>query len=145
MTDSPYTEDLQAVYDTESPELLDLIDRVAQQESGGQQFDQEGNPLTSSAGAIGVMQVMPGTAPEAARLAGVPFDEEAYRTDPTYNRLIGIAYLSEMLRRYDGDVELALAAYNAGPGAVDRVINRGGNWLAALPAETQDYVTRILS
>lgn len=145
MTDSPYAEDLQAVYDTESPELLDLIDRVAQQESGGQQFDQEGNPLTSSAGAIGIMQVMPGTAPEAARLAGVPFDEEAYRTDPTYNRLIGIAYLSEMLRRYDGDVELALAAYNAGPGAVDRVINRGGNWLAALPAETQDYVTRILS
>lgn len=141
--DSPYAADLQDIYNIESPELLDLIDRVAQQESGGNQFDSQGNPLESSAGAIGVMQVMPGTAPEAAALAGVEYDEEAYRTDPVYNRLIGIAYLSEMLRRYDGDVEVALAAYNAGPGAVDRALNQDDNWLASLPAETQDYVARI--
>lgn len=138
--ESPYTQDLQHIYDTENPELLDLIDRVESQESGGRQFDENGRPLASSAGAIGVMQVMPGTAPEAAAMAGVPWDEQAYYNDPVYNRLLGIAYLSAMLQRYDGDVELALAAYNAGPGRADEyAAGRGG-----LPAETQDYVARIM-
>ena len=130
---SPYEQDLQHIYDTEDPELLDLIGRVEAQESGGDQS------AVSSAGAIGVMQVMPDTAPEAAALAGLPWDEEAYRKDATYNRILGIAYLSEMLRRYDGDVELALAAYNAGPGRADEYAAGRGN----LPAETQDYVARI--
>lgn len=121
----------------EDPEIVDLIARQSGQESREQQFDEEGNPLESSAGAIGIMQVMPDTAPEAAELAGLPWDEGAYYQSPAYNKLLGIAYMKEMLRRYDGDVELALAAYNAGPGAVDRA---GGvpNY-----AETQNYVDRI--
>lgn len=135
---SPYTAQLQAVYDNENPELLDLVDRVEQQESGGDQS------AVSPAGAVGVMQVMPDTAPEAAKLAGVKWDPQAYRTDANYNRLLGIAYLSEMLRRYDGDVEKALAAYNAGPGSLESAMaSHGDNWLAALPGETQDYVARI--
>lgn len=137
--ESPYAQDLQHIYDTENPELLDLISRVENQESGGRQHGDDGRPLTSSAGAVGVMQVMPGTAPEAAAIAGVPWDENAYRNDPTYNRILGIAYLSEMLRRYDGDVELALIAYNAGPGRADEIAAGRGQ----LPAETQDYVSRI--
>lgn len=141
--DSPYGEALQNVYATENPELIELVQRVKQQESGGQHFDENGQPTTSSAGAIGIMQVMPGTAPEAAALAGLPWDENAYRTDPAYNELIGIAYLSEQLRKYDGDVARALAAYNAGPGAVDNALSMGENWLAALPAETRDYVARV--
>lgn len=137
-SDSPYSAQLQAVYDNENPELLDLVDRVEQQESGGDQS------AVSSAGAVGVMQVMPDTAPEAAKLAGVKWDPQAYRSDANYNRLLGIAYLSEMLRRYDGDVEKALAAYNAGPGSVENALaTNGDNWLAALPGETQDYVARI--
>lgn len=137
-SDSPYSAQLQDIYDNESPELLDLVDRVEQQESGGDQA------AVSSAGAVGVMQVMPDTAPEAAKLAGVKWDPQAYRTDANYNRLLGIAYLSEMLRRYDGDVEKALAAYNAGPGSVENALaTNGDNWLAALPGETQDYVARI--
>lgn len=136
--DSPYTAQLQDIYDNESPELLDLVDRVEQQESGGDQS------AVSPAGAVGVMQVMPDTAPEAAKLAGVRWDPQAYRTDANYNRLLGIAYLSEMLRRYDGDVEKALAAYNAGPGSLESAMAQyGDNWLAALPGETQDYVARI--
>lgn len=142
--DSPYGEALQNLYATESPDLLALIQRVKGQESGGQQFDDEGRPLESSAGAIGIMQVMPGTAPEAAALAGLPWDEQAYYNDPAYNELLGIAYLSEQLRKYDGDVERALAAYNAGPGAVDDALSmHDANWLSALPAETQDYVARV--
>lgn len=123
----------------EDPELLDLLDAQFQQESGNQQFDENGQPLASSAGAIGIAQVMPGTAPEAAELAGLPWDEDAYYNDPAYNKLLGIAYMKEMLRRFDGDVELALAAYNAGPGAVE---SAGG-----VPniAETQNYVDRILA
>lgn len=137
-SDSPYSAQLQDIYDNESPELLDLVDRVEQQESGGDQS------AVSSAGAVGVMQVMPDTAPEAAKLAGVKWDPQAYRTDANYNRLLGIAYLSEMLRRYDGDVEKALAAYNAGPGSVENALaTNGDNWLGALPPETQDYVARI--
>ena len=135
---SPYSAQLQDIYDNENPELLDLVDRVEQQESGGDQS------AVSSAGAVGVMQVMPDTAPEAAKLAGVKWDPQAYRTDANYNRLLGIAYLSEMLRRYDGDVEKALAAYSAGPGSVENALaTNGDNWLAALPGETQDYVARI--
>lgn len=136
--ESPYSADLQQIYDTEDPALLDLISRVEAQESGGDQS------AVSSAGAVGVMQVMPETAPEAAQLAGLPWDENAYRTDATYNRLLGIAYLSEMLRQYDGDVEKALAAYNAGPGRVEEALNSNPeNWLALLPEETQNYVQRV--
>lgn len=136
--DSPYAQELANVYAEESPELLDLIDRVEHQESRGNQG------AVSSAGAVGVMQVMPETAPEAAALAGLPWDEEAYRNDATYNKLLGIAYLSELLRKYDGDVARALAAYNAGPGRTDEALAAGGaNFLAHLPAETQDYVARV--
>jgi hypothetical protein len=143
--DSPYASALQQVYESENPELIELVQRVKGQESGGNQIDPKtGQPTTSSAGAIGIMQVMPDTGPEAANLAGVPWDENAYRTDAAYNELIGIAYLSELLRKYDGDVERALAAYNAGPGRVDAALsNDDPNWLAAMPAETQDYVARV--
>ena len=90
------------------------------------------------------MQVMPDTGPEAAQLAGVPWDENAYRTDAAYNELIGIAYLSELLRKYDGDVTRALAAYNAGPNRTDHALNKHGDtWLASMPAETQDYVVKV--
>ncbi len=129
---SPYAPMLDELRATESPEFLDLIARQKHQESRGRQ------DAVSPAGAIGVMQVMPETAPEAAELAGLPWDEEAYRSDPVYNELLGIAYMADMLRRFGGDPRLALAAYNAGPGAVQK---HGG-----VPpyAETQDYVARIL-
>jgi len=144
--DSPYAAPLQAILANESPELVDLIQRQAMQESGGRQFDDNGNPITSSAGAIGIMQVMPGTGPEAARMAGVPWDENAYYTDQNYNMLLGVAYLSEMLNRFDGDVEKALAAYNAGPGRLEQALAQNEeNWLDLMPAETQNYVVSILS
>jgi hypothetical protein len=140
---SPYAADVDALYASEDPALIDLIERVSKQESGGRQFDRSGNPVTSKAGAIGVMQVMPTTGPEAAKLAGVPWDRNAYRNDEAYNKLIGTAYLSEMLRRYDGDVELALVAYNAGPKRADAYA-KGQVKFTSLPAETQEYVRRIM-
>ncbi|NJS15016.1 MAG: lytic transglycosylase domain-containing protein [Sphingopyxis sp.] len=140
---SPYAADLETLYANEDPALVDLIERVSRQESGGRQKDRNGRVITSKAGAIGVMQVMPKTGPEAARYAGVPWDAQAYRNDEAYNKLIGTAYLSEMLRRYDGDVELALVAYNAGPKRAD-AYSKGQIKFSALPAETQDYVRKIM-
>lgn len=141
---SPYALNLKQIYDNENPELLALIDKQFNQESGNKQFDANGQPITSSAGAVGLAQVMPETGPEAAQLAGVDWNENAYYNDPVYNKLIGIAYMSEQLRKYGGDVAKALAAYNAGPGHVDRELSSGGDWLSRMPAETQDYVEKVL-
>lgn len=88
----------------------------------------------SSAGAIGLMQVMPSTwAALTARhaLGRDPFDMRA-------NILAGTAYLRELIDRY-ADLPTALAAYNAGPGRVDAWRTRG----RTLPTETIAYVARI--
>lgn len=127
--------------------------RMIQQESGGNQFDASGQPLTSSAGAVGIAQVMPDTAPEAARMAGLEWDEERYRNDPEYNQALGRAYFEAQVEKY-GDPMLAAAAYNAGPGNVDAWLVENGDprdgsisreeWVQKIPfAETQGYVRTV--
>ena len=122
----------------------DTFSRMINVESRGQQFDRSGRPLTSRAGAIGIAQVMPGTAPEAARLAGLPFDENRYRNDPEYNFALGKAYYEKQLADF-GDERLAAAAYNAGPGAVRRALQKGGRdgWVSHVPRETQKYLQDV--
>lgn len=127
-----------------------------QAESGGQQFDAEGKPLTSSAGATGVAQIMPETGPEAAKLAGLAWDEERFKTDPGYNAELGKAYSNMLFKRYSNDPVLALAAYNAGMGNVDKAIAKAGDprstgdysaFINALPKpeETGPYVEKIIA
>jgi hypothetical protein len=123
----------------------DVFSRMIQQESRGKQFDRAGRPLTSSAGAIGIAQVMPGTAPEAAKLAGLPFDQNRYRNDPEYNLALGKAYYEKQLRDFGGDERLAAAAYNAGPGAVRSALKKGGpdGWINNIPRETRNYLDAV--
>ena len=99
-----------------------LVMAVAETESGGNQS------AVSPAGAIGVMQLMPGT---AAALGVDPYDERQ-------NIEGGAKYLHEMLDTFDGDVRKAVAAYNAGPQAVR-------NYNGVPPyRETQNYVSKVL-
>ena len=85
----------------------------------------------SPAGAIGLMQLMP----ETARRYGV-----ADLFDPEQNVRAGARHLKDLLEQFDGDVELAIAAYNAGPNAVIRAGNRVPPY-----AETRRYVPRVLA
>ena len=69
--------------------------------------------------------------------------------DPAQNIEGGTKYLSYLVRKYDGSIPAALAAYNAGPGRVDRLDIKDGGSLAAnyasLPGETQSYVMKVMA
>lgn len=116
-------------------------------ESAGQQFGTDGQPLTSAKGATGIAQVMPSTGPEAAQLAGVPWDENKFANDANYNYKLGLAYFTQQIKTFGG-VDKAFAAYNAGPQATKDAVaqattdGKPAMWLSYLPKETQDYVTK---
>ncbi|WKJ88751.1 transglycosylase SLT domain-containing protein [Methylomonas montana] len=119
-------------------------------ESGGNHFvPGTQTPVTSPKGAVGIAQVMPATGPEAAKLAGLAWDENRFKIDPEYNKALGAAYFNQQLKTFRGDLGMAYAAYNAGPGAtkeaIDQASKEGGNWLSYLPKETQAYVTNNMN
>jgi soluble lytic murein transglycosylase len=109
----------------------------------------------SSAGARGFMQLMPGTAKETARKLGLEYSKSRLTTDGEYNALLGSTYLAAQLKRYDGSLVLAAAAYNAGPGNANKWIKAFGDpreesvdpviWIEQIPLqETRNYVKRVL-
>ena len=77
---------------------------------------------TSRVGAVGLTQLMPATAKWLE--PGTTRDD---LRDTETNLRIGFGYLRDLIDKYDGDENLALSAYNRGPGTVDRILKRGGN------------------
>ncbi|MBW6044262.1 transglycosylase SLT domain-containing protein [Klebsiella pneumoniae] len=139
---------------TDTSSESQLFSAMIWQESGGNQYGKDGAPLVSPKGAVGVAQVMEDTGPEAARLAGVPWDRDKWLNDPRYNAKLGQAYFGAQMKRYDNNPVLAVAAYNAGPGSVDSWIKQFGDprtgavsneqFAAAIPYdETRNYVAKV--
>jgi hypothetical protein len=120
---------------------VSIYDITAHTESRNRDFNPDGSWVTSPKGARGRMQVMPGTIRDPGY--GV---RPAANDSPDELARVGRDYLDAMAARYDGDMMKAWAAYNAGPGRVDRAIERhGGAWLSTLPAETRKYVAQNIT
>jgi len=125
-----------------------LIHAIARQES---QFDRT---AVSRTGARGLMQLMPGTARETAGKLGLSYNPSSLN-DPAYNMALGSSFIQRMLDYYGGYYPLAIAAYNAGPGNVNKWLRANGDprtpgvdivdWVEKIPySETRGYVQRVL-
>ncbi|MEI2387723.1 transglycosylase SLT domain-containing protein [Breoghania sp. JC706] len=113
------------------------------------------NPAAkSSAGALGLLQLMPGTAKVTARKAGMKYSKSALTSDPAYNATLGAEHLRELIDEFDGSYIMTFAAYNAGRRRVYEWIDRFGDprsgkvdpvdWVERIPfTETRNYVQRI--
>jgi soluble lytic murein transglycosylase-like protein len=106
-----------------------LVLAVMHTESGYYNF------ARSSVGALGLMQIMPATGEMLAREAGIPWTGPDMLFEPELNLRLGTRYLALLHARY-GNWEMALAAYNWGPGAIDRRLAEG----EGLPVKYTDRV-----
>ena len=114
------------------------------------------NPkAVSSAKALGLMQVLPGTGKQIAKKFGFAFDRNRMLSDPSYNAQMGAAELGDVIESYRGSYILAFVAYNAGRGRVKQWIEQYGDprdpsvdpidWVERIPfSETRNYVQRVL-
>jgi soluble lytic murein transglycosylase len=125
-----------------------LAHAIARQESS---FDRT---ALSSAGARGLMQLMPATAQDVARRLGLSYDVGRLFSDPAYNVTLGSSYIAQRRANFGGSPMLAMAAYNAGIGNVRRWIAANGepgsstyeilDWIEMIPIyETRNYVHRV--
>ena len=127
----------------------DILLAVARRES-------EFNPKArSSAGARGLMQIMPATAKQLTSNLGYKYSLDRLGSDWQYNLELGAEYLDHLLQRYDGSLLLSFGAYNAGPTRMDKWIKRYGDprnnntnfvdWIEHIPFnETRNYIMRVL-
>jgi len=117
----------------------ELLSAVAQVESGGVHRDAQGRLTTSSAGARGMFQIMPGT----GRDPGFGVDPLENNTQEEQRRFAR-DYLEALYDEFDQDQTAALAAYNAGPERIKQLQQRyGADWMQYAPDETQQYVPRV--
>ena len=113
----------------------DWIKAVIRMESGGRTLSDDNQPITSTAGAMGIMQVMPETYQDMRQQYGLGEDPH----DPRDNILAGTAYLSWLKEKYG--YPKMFAAYNAGPATLEAQSTSQGK--GKLPKETRNYVKRI--
>lgn len=109
----------------------------------------------SHAGALGLMQMLPGTAKLTAKKFGIAFTPARLTTDPAYNATLGAAHLGELTSNYDGSYILTFVAYNAGPLRARQWVEAYGDprdpridpidWVERIPfTETRNYVQRVM-
>jgi len=110
----------------------------------------------SRAGALGLLQLMPRTAQDLAKKAGVSYELSRLTSDAGYNATLGAAFLGEQLGRFDGSYVLTFAGYNAGPRRALDWMKRYGDprgksvddvvdWIESIPfSETRSYVQRVM-
>ena len=126
-----------------------LVHGITRQESS---FDRA---VVSGASAMGMMQLLPGTAREQCGKMGIGYDTARLTSDPAFNVMLGSAYFQRLLGNWSGSYPLAVASYNAGSGNVRKWINAYGdprspgvdmiNWIERIPfEETRGYVQRVL-
>lgn len=125
-----------------------LVLSVIRQESGFNHL------AKSRAGASGLMQLMPFTAKRMAKDIGIPFTRKRLFTQ-SYNIRLGVAYLQRLIKNYGGSYVMALAAYNAGPGRVEKWVQLFGDprkdnvdvidWIESISiSETRTYIQRVM-
>ena len=106
--------------------------------------------IVSSSNAKGVMQLMESTASEIANKIGIEYIENSTIFNPEINIMIGTKYFKELLDLYEGNRLLAITAYNAGIGNVDKwiengIIKKDGSNIENIPfKETNNYVRKII-
>jgi soluble lytic murein transglycosylase len=106
--------------------------------------------IRSSAGAVGIMQLMPATGRRTADDLNYPWQGLATLTDPSSNIRLGTTYLAAMLEKFAYNRVAATAAYNAGPSRVEKWLPESGQedariWIENIPYnETRDYVRRVI-
>ena len=111
-------------------------------ESGGVHRQANGQLTRSPKGALGIAQIMPATAAKPG-YGMSPINLET--STPQQQQQWATEYIGRIADKHNFTTEQAVAAYNAGPGAVQNAIKKGGNnWLAQLPKETQNYVPKVL-
>jgi soluble lytic murein transglycosylase len=126
-----------------------LIHALTRQES---EFN---TSIVSSAGAVGLMQLLPSTAKMVAKWHGETYSKKNLSADPAYNVSLGTAFLHRLISNYDGSYMMALAGYNAGPGRIRQWVRKFGDprevsvdpidWIERIPfTETRDYVHKIM-
>jgi soluble lytic murein transglycosylase len=120
-----------------------LVASILREESGYQP------DAVSVSGALGLLQLMPGTARRLARDAGLDGFEPAELVEPRVNLRLGSLYLDRLFRRFDGALEPAIASYNAGAAVVSGWLATGpaepDAWVEAIPYDqTRGYVKRVL-
>jgi soluble lytic murein transglycosylase len=126
-----------------------MVYAIARQESA---FDPRAR---SSAGALGLLQLMPTTAALTARGSGLAYSKDRLTADPAYNATLGAAHLRELSDMFGGSYIMTFAAYNAGKGKVREWVQRFGDprdprvdpvdWIESIPyGETRNYVQRVL-
>ncbi len=134
------------------PVPMEMALAIARRES---EFD---HLVVSGAGALGLMQVLPGTASDVARDLGIKYDRARVLSDWAYNARLGSSYLAQMSQRFGGNVVMISAGYNAGPARPPRWMSERGDprsgkgmngldvidWIEFIPFdETRNYVQRV--